>query len=442
MLFAGQTLFFDEKFRNNVVSKLQYTQALKIWKINGGSVTQCFADSTAILTSRINFWTESIRTQGVNISVIDANFIGNAISNSRADFPVLTTPKKRANEESLLKRAKQKYSCSSNSQILPDNRKNVVLSRCFEQLLEKYFAEGDKHRVDTYKKVISSLRKVDFEIKSRKDVAHLNGFGEGTLKKVEEILQTGGLSLLDSYQNSEKFPENQIKSLFQKIHGIGPSLAEKFYQQGCRSLADLEIRKDLTDQQKVGLLYYEDFSLKISRDTVEKIANIVKREASELNPSCFSEVMGSFRRGAQMCNDIDMLFYPGVEDEELPQKFLLRLVNRLKKIGLVICDLSLSSLRYHGVCALPGDPRRRIDFLIASRMEKGAALMHFTGNELFNRSIRLLANSKGYSLSQHGLCKIEVQDGRESKIFVAGETEQSIFDALDIPYRPPHERNT
>ena len=31
------------------------------------------------------------------------------------------------------------------------------------------------------------------------------------------------------------------------------------------------------------------------------------------------------------------------------------------------------------------------------------ALIYFTGNDIFNRSIRLLASKKGYRLNQHGL---------------------------------------
>ena len=63
----------------------------------------------------------------------------------------------------------------------------------------------------------------------------------------------------------------------------------------------------------------------------------------------------------------------------------------------------------------------------------GAALLHITGNLVFDMLIRGIAKQKGLSLSQYGLF--------DHKERIAGADEYQIFYALDLEYVPPEERN-
>ncbi len=71
--------------------------------------------------------------------------------------------------------------------------------------------------------------------------------------------------------------------------------------------------------------------------------------------------------------------------------------------------------------------------------EMGAALLSYTGNDIFNRSMRLLARKKKMCLNQHGLY-MNVSRGRggvkytEGKL-IAQRTEEEIFEALGVPWR-------
>jgi DNA polymerase IV len=74
----------------------------------------------------------------------------------------------------------------------------------------------------------------------------------------------------------------------------------------------------------------------------------------------------------------------------------------------------------------------------------GAALIYFTGNDIFNRSLRLLASKKGMRLNQKGLFK-DVMRGTERKKITDGELlegrdERRIFEILGVPWRPPGHR--
>ncbi|CAF1616725.1 unnamed protein product, partial [Rotaria sp. Silwood1] len=87
---------------------------------------------------------------------------------------------------------------------------------------------------------------------------------------------------------------------------------------------------------------------------------------------------------------------------------------------------------------------RRIDIIIVPYAEHACALLYFTGSMLFNRSMRQLADENNMYLSQHRLHvgvirmgKNKVNEGR----LVPTPTEESIFQYLKLPYRPPAERD-
>jgi len=62
----------------------------------------------------------------------------------------------------------------------------------------------------------------------------------------------------------------------------------------------------------------------------------------------------------------------------------------------------------------------------------GAALIFFTGSQLFNKVIRTRAKEQGLKLNQYGLfCGVEV---------IASKTEEQIFSALGLPFIPPNKR--
>ena len=74
--------------------------------------------------------------------------------------------------------------------------------------------------------------------------------------------------------------------------------------------------------------------------------------------------------------------------------------------------------------SLNNGPWRRIDFLLVPWDEMGAALIYFTGNDIFNRSIRLLASRKGMRLNQRGLYK-DVMRGKGREKITEGELLES-----------------
>ncbi|EPQ56002.1 Nucleotidyltransferase [Gloeophyllum trabeum ATCC 11539] len=163
--------------------------------------------------------------------------------------------------------------------------------------------------------------------------------------------------------------------------------------------------------------------------------------------------MGSFRRGKADCGDIDILITRPTDDGRTHSGIIRRLLWILHRKEILTEDLSipddLDDLEcvYRGLCRKDKDSRRRrIDFLTVPWKSRGAALLYYTGDDIFNRAMRLKANVMGYSLNQRGLYAGVVRDpsNRTVKLnegnIIASETEEEIFRILGVPWQEPHER--
>jgi len=160
--------------------------------------------------------------------------------------------------------------------------------------------------------------------------------------------------------------------------------------------------------------------------------------------------MGSYRRGTTDSGDIDLIVTrPDADINHIRSTVVDVLIPRLMQEGFLKTALATShkdtGTKWHGASALPGiSIWRRIDLLLVPWDEMGAALIYFTGNEIFNRSIRLLASKKGMRLNQRGLYRDVIRGkgrGRMTKgTLMEGKSERRIFEILGVPWRPPHHR--
>ena len=74
----------------------------------------------------------------------------------------------------------------------------------------------------------------------------------------------------------------------------------------------------------------------------------------------------------------------------------------------------------------------QVDLRVVPAESFGAALFYFTGPKHFNIHTRTLALKRGWKINEYG-----VYEGEKK---LAGETEEEIFELLDLPYMTPEER--
>ena len=240
-------------------------------------------------------------------------------------------------------------------------------------------------------------------------------------------------------------------NLFNRIWGVGPATAESLYSQGYRTLEDLKssAKVVLTKNQRIGLRLFDDLSQRMDRKEANQIAQYVAREASILRSGVEVIACGSFRRGKETCGDLDLLItHP---NSKALQGFFSELIGKLEALGFLTDHLTTqhdqNQSKYLGVCQLPGGSHlhRRIDLIVVPFNEKATALLYFTGSAHFNRSMRLHASKKGMSLSEHCLKKNVMRSSQRHKfnegVVISTASEESVFEALDLPFLTPEERD-
>lgn len=324
---------------------------------------------------------------------------------------------------------------------------NLRTIQILQQMCDYYNRMNDHWRTIAYRRVIAALRKEDRKIATKEEAFAIPFVGNRLAAKIEEIVWTDRLRRLD---NTSLEPNDEALQMFLNIYGVGYSQAMTWISQGFCTREDLTTKAHLNKTQLVGVKHYDHFLARIPRKEVEQHGMLVRKAIHEIGESIQVTIGGSYRRGALDSGDVDFIMTkPDCSIDSLREVVFETLVPRLKELDYIKAALAVSSRKggsmWHGAAALPGSPIwRRIDFLLVPYDEIGAALIYFTGNDIFNRSIRLLASKKGMRLNQHGLWRDIICRQKREKLnegaLVESKSEKKIFKVLGVPWRPPEHR--
>ena len=322
---------------------------------------------------------------------------------------------------------------------------NAATITILQQMADYYGQIGDEWRLRAYRKAIATLRNHPTKVWTREEALALPQIGERLATKIEEIAFTNRLRRLE---NAKAEPNDQVLQTLMKVYGVGYAQASKWVNAGYTTLDELLEKAQLTDNQRVRIEHYEDFNSRIPRAEVEQHGNIVRNNLQRIDPAFEVIVGGSYRRGSETSSDIDCIITrPETGAAHIRQVVLDQLVPKLFTKGFLVAELAATSRddgsKWHGASQLPSKPSeaprpwRRIDFLLVPSNELGAALIYFTGNDIFNRSMRLLAGTKGMRLNQRGLYKDVIRGKGREKLsegkLVEGRDEKRIFEILGVP---------
>ena len=325
---------------------------------------------------------------------------------------------------------------------------NARTIRILEEMGRHHDQMQDTWRTLAYRRGATTLKKQTTKISTAKQAAALPFIGSRLAEKIEEIVLTNRLRKLDSTKDD---PLDQVLRLFLGVYGCGLVQANRWIRAGHRTLSDLTNAK-LTNSQKTGIEHYSDFNSRISRAEVAAHGAVVTKALKDIDENFEATVMGSYRRGASDSGDIDIIItHLSASLAQIRATVFDTLVPSLFKQGFLKASLATmrkheaSGTKWHGASCLPGSiVWRRMDLLVVPASEMGAALIYFTGNDIFNRSMRLLARKKGMRLNQKGLYSDAKRGRRGEKlnegVLVEGRSERRIFEVLDVPWREPNER--
>ncbi len=96
------------------------------------------------------------------------------------------------------------------------------------------------------------------------------------------------------------------------------------------------------------------------------------------------------------------------KDGDVERKLLQNLVIELEKRKFITDHITFPkefdgrcSVNYMGVCQFENEIHHRIDLKHYPREQYAFALLYFTGSDLFNRTMRLDVQDRGWMLSDH-----------------------------------------
>ena len=317
------------------------------------------------------------------------------------------------------------------------------------QKLAQYNEEvHDQWRARAFKKAASALRRQPTLIRTREEALKIRDIGKSGADAIHEFMTSDRLRRLDGVKAN---PTDRVLSLFTGVYGAGLQQAHFWFAQGYRTLDDLREKAKLTSNQKVGLEHYDDFLQRVPRAEVEQHAAIVESALRSVDKELELIIGGSYRRGSPDCGDIDLLIMKRDAGKEHLHTLMTHTVmplltkQRFLKVGLSTSNSRDDGSKWHGASCLPDSSVwRRMDLLYVPWEERGAALIYFTGNDFFNRSLRLLAGRKAMRLNQHGLFKGVLRGPKREKLnegeLVESRSEKKIFEILGVKWRPPEHR--
>ena len=307
------------------------------------------------------------------------------------------------------------------------------------------------YKLSNLRKVITRIREMPETI-TIDDLKDVKGVGPKTFKMIEDAL---------SSTKSIRSDDDEARTIH--VHGIGPELesilANEFNVHCISDLkqkmkSDKKISDLLPYAAKVGLKHHDNITRTINRSLIRNVELILRDIGVQMNSALEVIVCGSYRRGKQICKDIDvLLIYP-----KLDEKYLINFITAINRSSecpfeLIHFSKSIENIqhKYLGLLKYKNDMSYvRIDIICLPNKSKPTALAYFTGSADFNIKMRKIAHRTGFKLNQYGLFKRKDTDDRKyNETTVVSKhkysqlklnSEEDLFDKLGIDYVLPINR--
>ncbi len=280
-------------------------------------------------------------------------------------------------------------------------------------------------------RAIENLNEPLSEIHERGELAKIDGIGKGIAEKIAEAIETGHIAYYDEL--IEGFPEGILDLL--EVPNLGPKKARLVYENlGISSVEELKqaaeagqlqslpgmgkkseekILKGIANMKQSEGRFHLGIAYPVAMELLERIKQV---------PGVFrAEFAGSLRRGKDTVGDLDLLVATDNPDSVVEEFF------RTPKIQTIIAKGSKKSS-----CQLTNG--LQIDLRVVLLESFGAALQYFTGSKEHNVLLREMAVKKGLKINEYGVYE------SDSNTPVAGETEESVYQSLGLPWIYPEWR--
>jgi DNA polymerase (family 10) len=315
-------------------------------------------------------------------------------------------------------------------------RSNQEIASVFQEMAELLLIQGgEPHRARAFlrsAKIIEELPAPAVQMIQYGNLQKQRGIGDGTLRRIKQILSSGGCD--DLWRLRQSLPAG-LRQLLQ-IHGLGPRTVRRLYHElgitgvdhleiAARSGRLLQLRRfgpDRVDAIVRAIELHRRHQGKVPLSSALIKAGLIADAMRVLPGAIKVEIGGSCRRRKALIGDLDILV---ASEEVLP--FIDALHALPQVVELVTSRDDGASVRL--------DTTQQVDLRVTRPEHWGAYLHYFTGAAMHNRMMRYRAGRRGLRLSEVG-----VRTRKADRLVTGGVDEREIFAALELPYIPPELR--
>ena len=270
----------------------------------------------------------------------------------------------------------------------------------------------------------------------------LEGIGADLAGKIETLLDSGKLPLLDELQ--KQVPAVVFELM--RVPGLGPKKVKTLVDE--LAIDSLDALEKACREGRVEDI--KGFGAKTQAAILENIgfakdpahsrllwneADDIARQLIDWMRQCPEsrqvEGAGSWRRGKETVGDLDL-----VVDSDAPGAVMDHLEQWPGATGVLQRGDTKTSLR--------GPRGVQIDLRVVDSGSFGAALQYFTGSKEHNVRLRSRARDRSLTINEYGVFRLEPSasdDARPAKgRSVAGRTEAEVYEAVGLPWIPPELR--
>lgn len=303
-------------------------------------------------------------------------------------------------------------------------RDNKIILAVLETVKAHYVGLRDMIHVNAYSRAIHALRKWPHPIKAGKEVAHLDGVGKGMVEKINIILATGTLPIIQEKQ-LVIIPESQIgiktrkqqgllKDDIRNVLGFGEKVANEFKRKynvttisGLRRLITEYPNIKLTTIQRLGLEHHDDLALKIPRAEITQIGHDIVNSLKNEDKDVMVFLAGSYPSGLKTeSKDIDILLVTRNAKDGKNKK--IHLADLAHAIGnhQPLETISIGTNKFLGLVKQGNREDsnwRHLDMRLVDMLAFPFAWMYYVSGVEFNKLIREKLKKRGYKLNEWGL---------------------------------------
>ncbi|MBI5782911.1 MAG: DNA polymerase/3'-5' exonuclease PolX [Gammaproteobacteria bacterium] len=328
---------------------------------------------------------------------------------------------------------------------------NADIATLFEEIADLLEIENaNPFRVRAYRNAARQLQGMGVPaadmVAKDEDLTELPGIGDDLAAKIQEIVETGKCQFLEKLR--KKTPPSITELL--KIPGLGPKRVRALYheldvhtvEQLARAAHDGRIRElpgfgaktEQTILQAITAHVTEQkrFKLAVAAQYAEPLKKYLEKTPG------VDQVMlaGSYRRCKETVGDIDILVSLKTADDVQGRTSAAgdRMSGAAKVMDRFVAydevrDINAKGSTRATVILQSG---LQVDVRVMDNDCFGAALQYFTGSKAHNIEIRRLAQERKLKISEYGVFK--------GKRRIAGDTEESVYRAVGLPWIAPELR--